>query len=663
MPQSADLRGVNLMQHHSLVANGRSALVGSTFRTVTGLGLVGLCCLLAWQHREIDDGLQAQDIEQATIEQELAAGQDGQQLLLDFVEPDDGEGGSEAEIEALVHSLGLFVEPAGFYSETEHLWRVYGTPEQLAALQSELAEHPLRSLLEGIEADVTYSLPEWALGAEGEGVLLADAGTDDVDVNRPGAPRFTPNDPMYRLQWHLDAINVPEGWMHTRGSGAVIAVIDTGVAYKDMRWKNINAKAVPDLAGIEFVGGKTFVNNALPDGLDDHAHGTHVTGTIAQATHNGVGVAGIAHHAKIMPLKVLGGNGGGSVADIANAIRYAADEGAHVINMSLGGPLPSRVMGKAVEYAHNKGVTVVCAAGNSAQSKIGYPAAYDGAVAVAATDSEGKRSFYSNWGKQLDVSAPGGDTRSDKNGDGHPDGVLQNTIAIQDPSRNDYMWFQGTSMASPHVAGVAGLIVSQGVTNPKEVERILKKTAVHPNNKEWDDQYGAGIIDAEAASIAARSSYRGERLGMAGLMGLLGLGGLGFAGIGAAAMRSGSVVRRNLIAGSGLVAGAALATGALTMPVAYVAGSVTGMLGTGLFLSALLPVLLTVLLLQVKSLRGFLTGVSLGWAALLLHGAVVLPTLLDGLPGGAGWDRLWLAGNAALCLWLARRTGRAGADS
>lgn len=648
------------MQRHSFVANGRSALMGSPFHTFTGLGsslgLVGLCCLLAWQHRDTDEGLQALEIEQATIAQELAAGQDGQQLLLDFVEPEDGEGGSEEEIEAFVRSLGLLVEPAGFYSETEHLWRVHGTPEQLAALQSRLAEHPL---LEGSEADVTYTLPAEALAFHELDALA----TDELDINKPTRPRFTPNDPMYKLQWHFEAINVPEAWMHTRGSGAVIAVIDTGVAYKDMRWKNINAKAVPDLAGIEFVSGKTFVNNALPDGLDDHAHGTHVTGTIAQATDNGVGVAGIAHRAKIMPLKVLGGNGGGSVADIANAIRYAADEGAHVINMSLGGPLPSRVMGKAVEYAHDKGVTVVCAAGNSAQSKIGYPAAYDGAVAVAATDSEGKRSFYSNWGKQLDVSAPGGDTRSDKNGDGYPDGVLQNTIAIQDPSRNDYLWFQGTSMASPHVAGVAGLIVAQGVTNPKEVERILKKTAVHPNNKEWDDQYGAGIIDAEAAAIAARSSYRGERLGMAGLLGLLGLGGLGFAGVGASAMRSGSVVRRNLIAGSGLVAGAALATGALTMPVAYVAGSLTATLGSGLFLSALFPVLLTLLLLQVKSLRGFLTGLSLGWAALLLHGAVVLPTLLDGIPGGAGWDRLWLAGNAVLCLWLARRTGRAGSDA
>jgi serine protease len=626
-------------------------------RWFSGLALVGLCTVLTWQHRDPDgdDEIEAEDIAQATIEQELAAGQDGRQLLLDFVEPEDGEGGSEAEIEAFVHSLGLTVEPAGFYAETEHLWRVHGTPQQLAALQDTLAEHPLNSLIEGSEADLTYSLPADVLA-----YAQLESDEDDLDVAKPKRPRFTPNDPKYPLQWHFEAINVPEAWMHTRGAGAVIAVIDTGVAYKDMRWRNINAKAVPDLAGIEFVHGKTFVANALPDGLDDHAHGTHVAGTIAQATDNGVGVAGIAHGAKIMPLKVLGGTGSGSVADISNAIRYAADNGAHVINMSLGGPLPSRVMAKAVEYAHGKGVTVVCAAGNSAQSKIGYPAAYDGSVAVAATDFEGKRSFYSNWGKQLDVSAPGGDTRSDKNGDGQPDGVLQNTIGIQNPSINDYMWFQGTSMASPHAAGVAGLIVSQGVTNPKEVERIMKETAVHPNNKTWDEQYGAGIIDAEAAVIAARTSYRGERLGLAGLLGLWGLGGLGMAGLGAAAVSSGSVVRRNLIAGGGLAAGVALASGALTMPMAYAAGSLSGMLGSGVFLSALVPVLLTLVLLQVKSLRGFLTGVSLGWAALLLHGAVVLPTLLDGLPGGAVWDRLWLAGNAALCLWLARRTGRAG---
>src|SRR4030095_5491759 len=167
-------------------------------------------------------------------------------------------------------------------------------------------------------------------------------------------------------------------------------------------------KRLPDMNGTEFVAGESFISG-LPEGLDDHAHGRHVAGTIAQTTHNCIGVVGVANKARIMPLKVLSKEGRGSVPGIANAIRYAADHGAHVINMSLGGPLPSKVLAKAIEYAHKKGVPTVCAAGNEHRSRVGYPAANKYAVAVSATDYERQLTFYSNWGKDIDVAAPGGE--------------------------------------------------------------------------------------------------------------------------------------------------------------------------------------------------------------------------------------------------------------
>jgi serine protease len=414
----------------------------------------------------------------------------------------------------------------------------------------------------------------------------------------------------------------------------------------------VQVRAVPDLAGARFTEGMTFIDNALPEGLDDHAHGTHVAGTIAQATNNGLGVTGVAYESTIMPLKVLGGDGRGSVAGIANSIRYAADNGAKVINMSLGGPLPSRVLAKAVEYAHDKGVTVVCAAGNEKKSRVSYPAAYKGSVAVAATDFEGKRSFYSNWGKELDISAPGGDTRVDKNRDGHPDGVLQNTIRIQKPAENDYLWFQGTSMASPHAAGVAALVVSAGVTRPAEVERIMKATARHPNKVKWDKEYGAGIIDAEAAVAMAHKQALPERAGWA-----LGLGLLTLGGVGAGALRGRSRLTYGV---GGFVVGLALALGVLGLPLSMGLASWFGVwaFGSPLFASALLPALATVLGFGFVKLRGVWTGLSLGWAAVLAHAAVAMPAVLDGVPGGLTWDRLFLAVNAGLLVLLAGLASR-----
>jgi len=607
---------------------------------IAGAGFLALSSYLALHHGTADEGLAAQDI---TPEAMIEAAE-GHTWLVDFVEPDEGEGGSEEEIAALVTALreqqtaeGGSIAPAGFYSEGEHLFRVHGTRASVLGL----LDHPL---VEGVEPDQLYSLPERGISVH-QGPQPKDGRSDDDDAEANKGTRFQPNDPMFGLQWHMEQIRAPEAWTQANGEGAIVAVIDTGVA-----WKNAHGvQQLPDLVGTEFVAGKSFISG-LPEGLDDHAHGSHVAGTIAQATNNGVGVTGVAFGAKIMPLKVLSKDGRGSVGGIANAIRYAADNGANVINMSLGGPLPSRVLAKAIEYAHDKGVITVCAAGNEKRSRVGYPAANKHAVAVSAVDYGRELTFYSNWGKAIDVAAPGGDTRSDKNGDGHPDGILQNTIKIQDPSANDYLWFQGTSMASPHAAGVAALIISAGVTNPDEVERVMKQTAVSPSGVEWDKKFGAGIIDAAAAVEAAQGNYAPERAGLLGLLGLLGLGGLGIAGL--------SGRRRKFLAFGGLAAGAVLGSGVLGGSLAYGLAGAMGAFGSPLWMSALVPVALAGLLLGVKPLRGALVGLSLGYAALLVHGAIVLPTLLDGLPGGPLVDRLWLAANAAIALWLARGISR-----
>jgi serine protease len=173
--------------------------------------------------------------------------------------------------------------------------------------------------------------------------------------------------------------------------------------------------------------------------------------------------------------------------------------------MSLGGPFNSQVLARAVRYAHDKGVVVVCAAGNDGRGKVSYPAANAGAIAVAATQFDDATTFYSNWGKEVFVAAPGGNTRVDQNNDGVPDGVLQNTVTPGNIGKQDYLLFMGTSMASPHVAGVAALLVSQGIHDPDQVAALIKQTARRPSQYrgKHDNHYGAGIIDAAAAVAAA----------------------------------------------------------------------------------------------------------------------------------------------------------------
>ncbi len=284
-----------------------------------------------------------------------------------------------------------------------------------------------------------------------------------------------PNDPSYSEQWNLRSINVEQAWEDSKGEGIVVAVIDTGVS------------PVPDFEQTEFVAGYDFVNDDVIAN-DDVGHGTHVAGTIAQSTNNNYGVAGIAYKAKIMPIKVLGLNGG-TVVDIAEGIKFAADNNADVINMSLGGSGESDVLAEAIKYAHEKGVVIIGAAGNENRNSSSYPARYPEVISVSATDSAGKKAPYSNFGAGVDISAPGGSTEA---------GLIVQEILAGEEQLPTFAGFQGTSMAAPHVAGVAALIKAVGVTEPDEVRQVLLQSA-RKVEKDTLNEYGAGELDATQA--------------------------------------------------------------------------------------------------------------------------------------------------------------------
>ncbi len=492
--------------------------------------------------------------------------------------------------------------------------------------------------------------------AEPDAMFAAPAGEAREILPPSGTWEGFPDDPMFDKQWHMRQIGMLEAWKLADGTGVIVAVLDTGVAYEDFE----KFHQVEDLKGLTFVKPFDFVGNDT-HANDDHGHGTHVTGTIAQVTNNGLGVTGVARNVQIMPLKVLSGNGSGSVAGIADAIRYAADNGAKVINMSLGGAFPSRVLKKAVEYAHKKGVTVVCAAGNDGRSSVGYPAAYPGAVAVSATQSDEAITFYSNYGKDIDLAGPGGNTRN-----GEAGGVLQNTIAIGNPTKSGYTAFMGTSMASPHVAGVAALVVGEGVTNPAMVEQILKESARKPDGKTYSsDKYGAGIVDAPAAINRARAGHGAYQFGLGLLLAAAVAASARRRGLGV--LLGGRYLAGVLVGASGLfflpwIAGGvssypvieALTRGLPSLDMAVLGGTAHG---NPLFMSALLPLGLLALGAGSTRWRAPLAGLAVGVAAHLAFFAAVPVFDLAYVPAGS-LETIWLLGNAALSSALAVLTLR-----
>jgi serine protease len=346
-----------------------------------------------------------------------------------------------------------------------------------------------------------------AAGAAPEDIVKKYKAENDVEYaefNYYVHALMTPNDPYFLYQWNFNnslngGIHMPAAWdIQTGNPSVIVAVVDTGAAYE-----NYNGFVqAPDLAATSFVPGQNFVadpNTAHAN--DDNGHGTHVTGTIAQSTNNSLGVTGIAFHCSIMPVKVLDSSGSGTDTAVANGIYFAADHGARVINMSLGGTADTLVLHDAVAYAYNKGVTIVCAAGNDYQSgnPVTYPAAYKPyCIGVGATQYDRTRAFYSNTGSYVDIAAPGGNTVVDQNQDGYGDGIVQQTFQLN-PTQFHYYFFMGTSMATPHVSGVAALLISQGAAGPDRIRNILQNTADDLGTPGWDPQYGWGQVNAVAA--------------------------------------------------------------------------------------------------------------------------------------------------------------------
>jgi thermitase len=286
-----------------------------------------------------------------------------------------------------------------------------------------------------------------------------------------------PTDSSFGLQYGLVNIRAPQGWDYATGSMAItIAVLDTGV---DLSHTDLAAKIVP---------GHDFVNNdTVPQ--DDHGHGTHVAGITAAVTNNANGVAGVSWGARIMPVKVLNSAGGGTFANMAAGITWAVDNGAQVLNISVGASSSSIVLQNAINYAVSQGAIVIAASGNSA-SPVLYPAAYPNVIAVGATDSLNNLAGTSNYGPEMDLVAPG--------------------VNIYSTEPGGYGYRGGTSMSAAYVSGFAALLRGIPGNSASSVRSIMEGTALDLGSAGWDQYYGSGLIQMDTAILQAWPAASGN---------------------------------------------------------------------------------------------------------------------------------------------------------
>jgi serine protease len=323
-----------------------------------------------------------------------------------------------------------------------------------------------------------------------------------------------------QVQWNFAGpygVDAPHAWGNlvasgaAGGAGVVVAVLDTGVAYPS---EDPSRPGSPDFSPSQFVPGYDFIGgDDVP--YDKNAHGTHVASTIAEQTDNADGLTGLAYGVKLMPVRVLDRNGAGDAPTIARGLRFAVDHGAKVINLSLNfdGGVDATQIGDvvdALEYAHQRGVLVVAGAGNTSASSASYPARGPHVLAVGATTDDGCLASYSNYGAGVDLVAPGGGSDANVPDDpacrvgrkGKP--VYQITLSGPSLSRFDVEGYLGTSMAAPHVAAAAALVVASGVLgsdpSPDAIETRLEQTARDLGRPGFDKVYRWGLVDAATAT-------------------------------------------------------------------------------------------------------------------------------------------------------------------
>ncbi len=298
-----------------------------------------------------------------------------------------------------------------------------------------------------------------------------------------------PNDSMYEYQWNMPMVQAEAAWLNSTGEGVTVAVLDTG----------LKTDGAEDGIGCVTVLAESDIVNSDNDPIDGDGHGTHVSGTIAQKTGNDTGVVGLAYDACIMPVKVLDDMGSGSTADIAEGVSFAVDNGAKVINMSLGMRAQYKItedpiLDPELEKAYNADVTVVCASGNESWRKnVGYPAISEYTIAVGAVDIDGNVASYSNGGTGLDLVAPGGA------GLEAGDAILQE--AFDDDGWN-YFYYTGTSMATPHVAAAAAILYAvKPAISSEEVRDALNDTAMDIGGDGYDADSGWGLLQVYNALL------------------------------------------------------------------------------------------------------------------------------------------------------------------